>query len=282
VGQALIAAVENQGWPWSGTGNTHLFQGGPRPLLPLDVRNSQALEACILNQEPEAIFIPAGWTWVDGCESDPERALLENATAPAQAAKAAAQLGARFVYYSTEYVFDGVKGPYDEDASVHPLGAYARSKLEGERLVLAANPRALILRTTVVYGPEPQGKNFIYQLRSSLSAGKAMQVPEDQVSNPTYNRDLARASVELVKFGFSGIWNVAGKDRVGRMEFARKACETFGLDAGLLQPVKTADLKQKSARPLDAGLLSGRLEKALGWHPRGIEAGLKSMKAELG
>jgi dTDP-4-dehydrorhamnose reductase len=279
VGQALAAALDNQKWPWKGTCHQHSLPG--QSLLPLDIADGPALDALIQNQEPQAVFFPSGWTWVDGCEDDEAKAVRLNAQAPAQAAAAAARLGAAFVHYSTDYVFDGRSGPYDETAEPKPLGAYARSKVLGEKQVLAAHPKALILRTQVVYGPEPQGKNSVFQLKTKLSAGQPMQVPKDQVCNPTYNRDLARASVELVRFGFSGVWNVAGADQVDRMTFAVKAAQTFGLDQSLLKAVTTEELKQKAARPLNAGLDSGKLLRALGWRPRGIEAGLAEMKAVL-
>src|SRR6185369_7789495 len=121
--------------------------------------------------------------------------------------------------------------------------------------VAAAWPGALILRTTVVYGPEPQGKNFVYQLRKSLEAGRELRVPMDQVSSPTYNADLARASVELVERQCNGLWNVAGPDVINRYEFSRLAARAFGLDASLLKPVPTSELKQRAGRPLAAGLV---------------------------
>src|SRR5207249_9072978 len=101
--------------------------------------------------------------------------------------------GAVFVFFSTEYVFDGRAGPYAEDDPVAPLSVYGRSKLDGERAVMAANVRSLVVRTTVVDGEERQGKNFIYQLPVRAAAGETSKVPADQRSSPTFNVDLATA-----------------------------------------------------------------------------------------
>ena len=127
---------------------------------------------------------------MDRCETEVDECQHWNAEVPG----ALAQRGAgarRFVYFSTDYVFDGTGGPYGEDDPVGPISAYARSKLAGERAVLETDPTALVVRTTVVYGPEPQGKNFVAQLRGRLGRGERLRVPQDQVSTPTYNVDLA-------------------------------------------------------------------------------------------
>jgi dTDP-4-dehydrorhamnose 3,5-epimerase len=123
-----------------------------------DAAADAACDALLATFAPTAVIICAGWTWVDGCERDEARAFALNAEAPARLARAARRAGARTVYLSTEYVFSGgaggmASGPYAESDAPAPINAYGRSKLEGERLVAAADPDALILRTTVVFGP---------------------------------------------------------------------------------------------------------------------------------
>ena len=280
VGQALAQELASRGWDWEGSFHEHA-EVSPK-LFKLDLADLDSIEAEVLARKPSAVFLPSGWTWVDGCEDDPERAFLINAHAPEAAARAAARLNAALVYYSTEYVFGREGGPYDELRATQPLGAYGASKLEGERRVSGAWPAALLLRTTVVYGPEPQGKNFIYQLQKNLKAGKEMRLPVDQVSSPSYNRDLARASVDLVERRLSGIWNVAGPDQINRYQFGVLAARILGLDPALLKPARTSELGQKAARPLRAGLLSGKLSKTLGWSPRSAQAGLQAFAASLG
>ena len=186
------------------------------------------------------VFIAAGWTWVDGCEDDPQKAMRINRDAPAVLAAVAHASGAQTVYYSTEYVFDGSSGPYDEEDEPSPLGVYAESKLEGEEAVLREDPDALILRTTVVYGPERKGKNFAYRLASTLKAGDTIQVPSDQISSPTYNRDLAAATIGLLEQQAKGIWNVTGAEVMDRLELSRRIAAALDLDPSLIAEATAA------------------------------------------
>jgi dTDP-4-dehydrorhamnose reductase len=278
VGQALILECQKRGWRWTGTYHEHPVMPG---LLRADLSDVAGTAALVMEHKPSVVFMPSGFTWVDGCEDLPEKARTVNALAPEAVAQACKALGAALVYFSTEYVFGEYGGPYAEQASPAPLGVYGASKLEGEERVLAACPDALVVRTTVVYGPEPQGKNAAYQILRNLLLAKPVVQPSDQLTSPTYNRDLARASVELVELMEKGIWNVAGSETLDRGTFAALVAATFGLDASLVQPQSTAAMKQKAKRPLSAGLMIEKLVKRLGWKPLGPIEGLKAMKAEL-
>lgn len=278
VGQALVLECERRGWSWEGSYREHPLRGG---LFKLDLADLRATAAAVREHAPDVVFLPSGWTWVDGCEDDPSRSRLLNALAPEAVALECAASGAALVCYSTDYVFGEHGGPYGEEASPAPLGVYGRDKLDGEQRVAAAFPGALILRTAVVYGPEPQGKNFVYQVIAKLRSGAGMTLPEDQSTSATYNRDLARASLDLVGRGQRGIFNVAGPELIDRYAFGRLAAEIFGLDARLLTPAKTADLAQRARRPLDCGLRIGKLAECLGWTPAGPREGLGLMKHEM-
>ena len=277
VGAALAARLRARGHTVVGT-HGRVPQADTKPL---DLTDTDATARLIDEIAPDWVFCPAGLTFVDYCEERPDEAFRVNRDAPASAARAAAARGAGFVYYSTEYVFDGTAGPYAEDDAVGPVSVYGASKLEGERGVMGANPRALVLRTTVVYGPEPQGKNAVYQLLRRLRAGERMRVPADQVTSPTYNVDLAAATVELVERGAGGIFHVAGETVVDRYAFARQACEVFGLDASLIEPVTTAALAQRAARPLQAGLRVDRVRAVIATPLRGPAQALPAMRAAL-
>jgi dTDP-4-dehydrorhamnose reductase len=277
VGAALHARLAARGHSVTGT-HHRVPQPGTRPL---DLGDAAAVERVIGETAPAWVFCPAGLSHVDYCEEHQEEARRANRDAPAAAAGAAARAGAGFVYYSTEYVFDGVAGPYGEDDPPRPLSVYGRSKLEGERAAAEANPRALIIRTTVVYGPEPQGKNFICQLLRRARAGERVTVPADQRSSPTYNQDLAAATIELAERAVSGVVHLAGPVVLDRHAFVLTACEVFGLDPALVAPVTTAALGQRAARPLNAGLKIERARSLLGTPFRGPKEGLAAMRAVL-
>lgn len=247
----------------------------------LDFTDPAATERIIDESRPDWIFCAAGLIHVDFCEDAPAEAYRANRDAPAAAARLAARRGARFIYYSTEYVFDGQAGPYAETDRTNPLSVYGRSKLEGEQAVLQAHPGGLVIRTTVVYGPDPQGKNFVYQLLRRLRAGQRMTVAVDQRSSPTYNEDLAGASVELAERGVQGVIHVAGPDILDRYAFARTACEVFALDPAFLTPATTAQLGQRASRPLHAGLRTDRARALLKTPLRGAREGLEAMRRAL-
>jgi len=231
-------------------------------LFPLDAGNREAAASWLKAQAPDVVFYPAGFTWVDGCERDPARAYAANLEEPLNLATAAAAEGARFVYFSTDYVFDGSAGPYHEESATNPLSIYGRSKLEAERaLADELGAAQLTVRTSWVFGPERQGKNFAYQLARALGDGQRLVCPGDQVSSPSYGPDVARAVVLLAEARQSGLIHVAGPEILDRTSFARAIATAFGLNPALLDSRPTASLNQDAARPLCGGLLTPRLDR---------------------
>ena len=277
VGSALVEALRGRGHDVTAAART------PRSgVVPLDILDTVRTARLIGESEADWIFCPAALTHVDYCEDHRDEAMRVNRDAAALAARAAARHGSGFVYYSTEYVFDGAGGPYAEGDTTNPVSVYGESKLAGERAVQDGNARALIVRTTVVYGPEPQEKNFVYQLLRRGRAGERMRAPIDQISSPTYNVDLAGATVELAERGATGVFHVAGSAMMDRCAFARLVCEVFGLDAALLDAATTADLGQRARRPLRAGLLIDRVRGVITTPLRSPAEGLRAMRAAIG
>jgi dTDP-4-dehydrorhamnose reductase len=230
----------------------------------------------------DCIYCVGGMTNVEGCEDHPELAYAINSRGPEILARVASQWRIPFVYFSTEYIFDGRNGPYREDDPAHPLSIYGKSKWEGEQAVTAAHAGALILRTTVVYGKDFGAKNYVYSLMRSLSVGETMRVPQDQISTPTYNRDLAQVTLELVSRKASGVFHVCGPERMNRLEFARAVAAFLKLDEGLLKGVPTGALGQKAPRPLSAGLAIDKLRQHYpDLRMRTLEEGLEDCRADL-
>jgi dTDP-4-dehydrorhamnose reductase len=253
--------------------------------LPLDlasIATTREAENILGMHSLDAIYCLAGMTNVEGCEDAPDAAHNTNCRGPAILAQIASARAIPFVYFSTEYIFDGTSGPYSEDSPSNPISAYGRSKWDGERAVLAACSHALILRTTVVYGQDSGQKNYLYSVIRSLAAGHAMRVPQDQVSTPTYNRDLAAATLALVDRGASGVFHVCGPERMDRLEFASTVASWLALDTSLLIGLPTIALGQKAPRPLSAGLAIDKLRKS---HPdikmRTLAEGLADCRGNL-
>lgn len=274
VGRNVAHAFAARGWDVVGTGNSRAGSA----LRPLDLTDRKALRPLVEEVRPAVCVLSAGMTHVDGCEAAPEKAHATNVVAPTLLAEACRDVGAQLVYLSTEYVFDGLAGPYGEGDRPRPISVYGATKLEGEQRVLSIHPDNLSVRTTVVYGWHPGDKNFIMQLIGKLEAGERMRVPADQYSSPTYAPDLAEAIVALAG-RTSGILNVVGPEIVGRYELARQAARVLGLDDRLLDAVTTAELRQPAPRPLRAGLTIGRL-RSLGVEMHGVGAGLAAVAQE--
>src|SRR5262245_22644965 len=218
IGGWLLRTLSSRGHSAVGTFVSVSFPG----LMPLDAADSGAAADWIKTQAPDVVFYPAGFTWVDGCERDRERAYGANLEQPLNLARTAARIGARFVYFSTDYVFDGRSGPYSEDDPTSPLSVYGQAKRDAEvALAGELGDRQLTVRTSWVFGPERQGKNFAYQLLRGLNQGKPMVCPSDQISSPGYGPDVALAVVLLVEQGISGLIHVVGPEVMDRVAFAR-------------------------------------------------------------
>jgi dTDP-4-dehydrorhamnose reductase len=278
IGGWLLRSLTERGHEGTGTYHT-VPQAG---LVPLDASRLDEASDRLRSARPDVVFYPAGFTWVDGCERDPARASDANLDQPLNLARAASQFGARFVYFSTDYVFDGEAGPYDEHSPTNPLSAYGRAKRDAERaLADELGDRALIVRTSWVFGPERQGKNFAYQLVKALGQRKTLNCPSDQASSPSYGPDVARAVVGLVDGGVSGLIHVAGPEVMGRVEFARAIAEAFGVDSSKVIPKTTTELSQGAPRPLSGGLLTPRLDAVRTGAMRPLAEALADFKARL-
>jgi len=277
VGGALLRVLRARGHDAVGTWAHEACSG----LVPLDLTDAAATERLVAAARADWVICPAALSHVDYCEEHPAEAFAANLHGPLTAAQAAARAGAGFVYYSSDYVFDGVDGPYAEDARPRPLGVYGQSKWEGEQAVRDALERALVVRTSVVYGPEQQEKNSAYQLIRACRSGKGFRPAVDQRVSPSYNADVAAATVECCERELRGTWHLAGADVLDRLAYARLICRVFDLETSCLTPATTAELGQKAARPLNGGLRIDRAQAELHTPLRGVEAGLRAMRAAL-
>lgn len=247
-------------------------------LIQLDAQDRGALADLLGRTRPGLVYFPAAEPNVDWCEEHPADARQANVVPALAALELSSAVGARFVFFSSDYVFDGAAGPYPEDAAPQPIQVYGRHKREVEEGVLAAG--GTVIRTTHVFGFEPHpAKNFVLRLVERLRAGKRVQVPSDQVSTPTWSDDLASASAAVASDG--GIWNVAGPDRMSRPELARAVARCFGLREDLVDAIPTSALGQVAARPLEGGLVTDRLRARLGRSLTSVPAALDALRAQV-
>ncbi len=255
VGAYLDAMLRASGQKVISTFFTHPITSA----IPLDVRQRDNVTTLVTETQPTHIFIPAAIPNVDYCETHPKETYLTNVLGVKNVVMAAKHIGARVIYFSSDYIFDGEDGPYDETETANPVSEYGRQKLEAEHFIGIHAHNFLIIRTTIIYGWERQGKNFVFRLIQSLQDGRLVKVPVDQVGSPTYAGHLAKASIEMASRTDVNLLNIAGRDCISRYEFACHAAKIFGLDEQLILPVTTAELRQPALRPLNAGLKVDKL-----------------------
>jgi len=213
----------------------------------------------------------AAYTLVDKAESEQQLAYEVNALGPSYLAKACAMSGVKLLHVSTDFVFDGDgREPYKEDDKTNPLGAYGRTKWEGEQAVLAGHPQAVIARTAWLYGPN--GNSFPKTMIRAFDAGKTLRVVGDQIGCPTYTGDLARVLCDLMeKNAFPGIYHTTGPDAMSWHQFAMMTLEEWAKvkereAPAMIESIRTEDWPTPTKRPAYS-VLSFEKVAALGIEP---------------
>jgi dTDP-4-dehydrorhamnose reductase len=277
VGSYLWKTGKQRGWDLIGT--YHKFV--QPELVSLKLTEPEAVRSLLLNTEPEVIFLPAFFSNVDYCEHHPEETYQINVIGCLNVIKIAQESGSKLIFYSSDYVFDGESGPYRETDKANPICVYGKQKLELEQRIAEILDNYLILRITVVYGWEIQGKNFVSRLLKSLGANQPVKVPQDQMGSPTLVNDIAEASYQLVKKGARGIFHTAGSQVMSRYDFALEVANVFGFPNDNIIPVLTSDLGQSATRPLKAGMICDHLIDTIGWHLSSPREGLSYLKSNV-
>ena len=235
----------------------------------LDVSDRAAVERAVAACGPAVLFNCAADNAVDAAEDDPSRSLLINGVAPGVLADVCAAAGVRLVHFSTNYVFDGASGsPYSEEDAVSPLGAYARSKVEGERRVLATQPSALVIRSSGLFGAvgsAVKGGSFPERLLGWAREGRALRVVDDQLLNPTFTGDLAAAAVGLAGAGMEGVVHLVAGGCCSYWELARATLVLAGLGEVAVERVGTGVFPARAPRPLNGCLRSIRVPPLRPW-----------------
>lgn len=228
----------------------------------LDVTDAAAVAAAVRGHD--AVINAAAWTRVDDAETHESEALAVNGLGAGIVASAARAAGARLVQLSTDYVFDGQgTSPYPEEHPIAPLGAYGRTKAEGERRALAAHPEGtLIVRTAWLYGAG--GPNFARTILAAAAAKRdTVSVVTDQIGQPTWSADLAAAIVALLDADApAGVYHATNAGRASWFDFARAVFRVAGLDEGRVLPTDSAAFPRPAPRPAYSMLGNEALKRA--------------------
>ncbi|MHB8073333.1 dTDP-4-dehydrorhamnose reductase [Desulfosporosinus fructosivorans] len=202
--------------------------------------------------KPDVVIHTAAYTQVDLAETDRDRAHAVNAIGTRNLVVEAEKIDAKFVYLSTDYVFDGQKEtPYSESDRTNPQSVYGKSKRAGEEFVLSLSSKHFIVRTSWVYGK--YGANFVKTMLKLEHEGKALNVVDDQFGSPTYTVDLAHLLQQLIDTECYGIYHVTNSGSCSWYEFAKKIFEVAGKQVQI-NPCTTADFSRPAPRPAYAVL----------------------------
>jgi dTDP-4-dehydrorhamnose reductase len=249
----------------------------------MDITNKDDVKKIIAYYEPQVIINCAAYTEVDKCETERELCWKINVDGVKNLIIASKRTNSKIIHYSTDYVFDGKSGPYDEEATPDPISFYGRSKLASENALTSSGIDHAIIRTMVLYGiGNNVKKNFALWLVETLKKNMPVTIVTDQIGNTTIVDDLAYGTYKIVEKDKSGIFNIAGKDILSRYDFALKLCEVFGFNKKLVSPILTSELSQPAPRPLNSGLLVLKAESELGINLMDSMESLRLLKVQLG
>lgn len=227
-------------------------------LMHMDITSKEGLDEII--KKFNSVILCSAIVNVDYCEMHKDEAARINVEGARKVANVCTRLGKKLVFMSTDYIFDGKNGPYSEEASVNPLSAYGKTKLEGEHIVRNV-PGSLILRITNAFNWGFDSRNFFHFAYTSLKDGKPIKGINDQHATPCFSSNLADFVIELLNEDKCGVYNIGLDEYLTRYDFAVRLADYFRLDKSLISPVTTADLKQIAPRPRFGGFDLSKIKR---------------------
>jgi len=242
--------------------------------IPLDLTDQNKIIQTLQETKPDRIIHLAAMTDVDQCETQQELATLLNTKSTEILAKQAAKQNAFFIYLSTDYVFDGIKGMKKEDDSTNPLCFYGKSKLEGEFSLNKLASSWCIARTSTPFGIHHKKMSFPLWIKKNLEAKKEIPVLIDQFTSPTYVLNLSKMLIEVATRQITGVIHLAGVTRISRYDLAELVANKLSLDKKFLISTKTNEMTWKSQRPKDSSLNVSLATQILNEKPQEIKQSL--------
>ena len=243
----------------------------------LDITNEKDVLDKITSINPDLVIHPAALTNVDYCEDHQKEADQINAQGTLNMVKACEKVDAKLIYVSTDFVFDGEKGKYQENDKTNPISYYGLSKLKGEEFVINSNINYAIARVSVLYGWH-KNFNYVTWVINELNESNQINIVTDEFNSPTYAENAAEAILNIYSKDKEGIYHIAGDERINRFEFAKNIAQVFELDESLINPIKSSDLIRKAKRPMDSSLSVEKAKNDLDIKLLNTKEGLIEMK----
>ena len=250
LGTDLVASARHSGLEVTATSHADL-----------DITQKDSVLRAIADSAPKAIIHAAAWTAVDACESDTKKAMAVNCDGTANVVDAARQIGARVIYISTDYVFDGTKNtPYIESDLPNPQSVYGASKFAGEQQ-LDLNQDAVV-RISWVCGEH--GNNMVKTILRLAATSPTLTFVNDQIGSPTFTSDLAPKLIDFARESRTGIWHLTNQGSTSWFGFAQDVLRAAELDPNRVKPIATSDLRPQrpAKRPANSVLDNAEMRKA--------------------
>ena len=261
----------------------HAVSRGPEPAgceawdwHVCDPLASNQLAQLLRRLEPNAVIHTAALADIDFCQANPELARAVNIELTRSLADLCAETGARLVFCSTDTVFDGEHAPYKEEDEPGPVNLYAETKVEAEQIVSRLGPQAVIARLSLVFGLPVlgAGNSFLSRMIATLKEGRTVSMTEREIRTPVDVITVGRTLLELAAGKHPGIFHLAGRSRVNRLEMAQTIAVRFGFSKDLVARQPPASTPVRAPRPRDVSLDGLRTSAELKTPMRTLDEGL--------
>lgn len=249
----------------------------------MDILDPENVKSIVEKFQPDAIIHTAAMTNVDTCESEKELARQLNVESVKTLVSLCEQHNIQLIHLSTDFIFDGANGPYDEIAAPNPLSYYGITKLEAEDVIKSSTCRWAILRTIIVYGivSDMSRSNIVLWAKGALEKGSPINVVNDQWRMPTLAEDLADCCLLAVEKDARGVFNASGKDMMSISELVERVADFWHLDKSLISEISSESLNQTAKRPVKTGFILDKTISELGYNPHSFEEGLAVVDQQL-
>jgi len=249
----------------------------------MDILDPENVRAVIEKYRPDAIIHTAAMTNVDTCQAQQEMAFALNVEAVKTLIACCETYQIQLIHLSTDFIFDGAAGPYDEQASPNPLSYYGQTKAAAEELVKKSACPWVIIRTILVYGivADLSRSNIVLWAKAALEKAEPLNVVNDQWRMPTLAEDLADACLLAVEKEARGIYHISGKDMMSIVELVKRVAAYWGLDDSLVNEVSSTTLNQSAGRPAKTGFILDKAIADLNYQPHSFEEGLAVLDRQV-
>ena len=269
-------------------GNNRLPYTDGYTYCSMDITNNQQVMDVIGDVRPDVVIHTAAMTDVDKCEVQKDDCWAQNVQAVESIVNACRSVGAFLLHVSTDFIFDGADGPYDETAEGNPISFYGWSKYAAEKVIINAGKadqplQWAIARTVLVYGiaHDMSRSNIILWVKKSLEDGKTIKVVTDQWRSPTLAEDLAMGCYLIASQQAAGIFNISGKEVLTPYEMAIRTADFFGLNKSLITQADASTFTQVARRPPRTGFVLDKARTVLGYDPHTFEEGIAVLAEQL-